>query len=96
MQDEKKQQSVLELVNRQLLRLNGVQNIAGFDEEIIVLETDLGRLEIKGQQLNVTNLDVLDGNLQVDGLISSFCYQDDRQKRNRKKKTGSVIARIFS
>ncbi len=96
MQDEEKQQSMLELVNRQLLRLNGVRNVAEFDEETIVLETDLGRLEIKGQHLNVTSLDVEDGNLQVDGVISSFRYLDDRQKRSRKKKSGSVVARMFS
>lgn len=96
MQDEEKKQPVLELVNRQMLRLNGVQNVAEFNEETIILETEAGRLEIKGEHLNVTSLDVEDGNLQVDGILSSFRYMDDRQKRIKKKKTGSAIARMFS
>ena len=96
MQEQEKQSPTLELVNRQLLRLNGVQNVAEFDDEVIVLETELGRLEIKGAHLNMTSLDVEDGNLQVDGIISSFRYLDDRQKRVKKKKTGGLMARMFS
>lgn len=96
MQEQEKQSPTLELVNRQLLRLNGVQNVAEFDDEVIVLETELGRLEIKGAHLNMTSLDVEDGNLQVDGIISSFQYLDDRQKRVKKNKTGGLMARMFS
>jgi sporulation protein YabP len=70
--------------------------VAEFDEEVIVLETELGRLEIKGAHLNVTSLDVEDGNLQVDGIISSFRYLDERQKRVKKKKMGGLMARMFS
>lgn len=96
MQEQEKQLPTLELINRQLLRLNSVQNVAEFDEEVIVLETELGRLEIKGAHLNVTSLDVEDGNLQVDGIISSFRYLDERQKRVKKKKMGGLLARMFS
>lgn len=95
-QEQEKQLPTLELINRQLLRLNSVQNVAEFDEEVIVLETELGRLEIKGAHLNMTSLDVEDGNLQVDGIISSFRYLDERQKRVKKKKTGGLMARMFS
>ena len=96
MQEQEKQLPTLELINRQLLRLNSVQNVAEFDEEVIVLETELGRLEIKGAHMNVTSLDVEDGNLQVDGIISSFRYLDERQKRVKKKKMGGLMARMFS
>ena len=96
MQEQEKQLPTLELINRQLLRLNGVQNVAEVDDEVIVLETELGRLEIKGAHLNMTSLDVEDGNLQVDGTISSFRYLEDRQKRVKKKKTGRLMARMFS
>jgi sporulation protein YabP len=96
MQEQEKQLPTLELINRQLLRLNSVQNVAEFDEEVIVLETELGWLEIKSAHLNVTSLDVEDGNLQVDGIISSFRYLDERQKRVKKKKMGGLMARMFS
>ena len=72
MQEQEK--GTLELVDRQLMRLSGVNNVDVFDEEKIVLQTELGKLEIKGQHLNVTNLDVETGSLQVDGVIDSFAY----------------------
>ena len=67
-EQEHRNQVTLELIDRQMMRLNGVNNVDVFDEEKIVLQTELGKLEIKGQQLNVTSLDVEDGNLQVDGM----------------------------
>lgn len=47
-----------------MMRLSGVHNVDIFDEEKIVLQTELGKLEIQGQHLNVTNLDVEHGSLQ--------------------------------
>ncbi len=88
MQEQEK--GTLELVDRQLMRLSGVNNVDVFDEEKIVLQTELGKLEIKGQHLNVTNLDVETGSLQVDGVIDSFAYVEEKKKRSRntKKPTG--------
>ena len=85
MQEQEK--GTLELVDRQLMRLSGVNNVDVFDEEKIVLQTELGKLEIKGQHLNVTNLDVETGSLQVDGVIDSFAYVEEKKKRSRNTKT---------
>ena len=70
MQEQEK--AGLEMIERQLMRLRGVNNVDEFDEEKIVLQTELGKLEIKGQHLNVTSLDVEHGSLQIDGIIDSF------------------------
>ncbi len=77
----------LELIDRQMLRLTGVNNVDVFDEEQIVLQTELGKLEINGYHLNVTNLDVENGDLQVDGIINSFVYLEEKQKYGAKGKT---------
>ncbi|MBR4944859.1 MAG: sporulation protein YabP [Peptococcaceae bacterium] len=88
--------AVLELKDRQMMRLSGVQNVDVFDEEKIVLQTELGKLEIRGQHLNVTSLDVENGNLQVDGMIDSFVYLEEKRKRSMKKKTSGNRFRLFS
>ena len=88
--------AVLELKDRQMMRLSGVQNVDVFDEEKIVLQTELGKLEIRGQHLNVTSLDVENGNLQVDGMIDSFVYLEEKRKRSLKKKTSGDRFRLFS
>ena len=95
MQEQEK--NTLELINRQLMRLSGVNNVDEFDEEKIVLQTELGRLEIKGQHLNVTSLDVEHGSLQVDGVIDSFVYVEEQKKRIRSsKKQKGFVSRLFS
>lgn len=99
MQEQEKQKpAALELIERQAMRLSGVQNVDVFDEEKIVLQTELGKLEIRGQHLNVTSLDVENGNLQVDGLIDSFVYLEEKSKRNGRggSKKGGILSRMFS
>lgn len=87
----------LELVDRQLLRLSGVNNVDVFDEEKIVLQTELGKLEIQGQHLNVTSLDVENGSLQVDGIINSIAYVEETKTRSKNGKKGKGFAgRFFS
>lgn len=92
MQEQEK--AGLELIGRERLRLDGVQNVDVFDEEKIVLQTELGRLEIRGAHLNVTNLDVEHGTLQVDGVIDSFAYSEDKKKRGLEKKKTGRFARL--
>lgn len=85
---QEKTKAVVELIERQLLHVNGVNNVDVFDEEKIILKTDLGNLVIKGSHMNLTNLDVENGCLQVDGMIDSLEYQAEKRKwlgKGRKK-----------
>ena len=92
MQEQEK--AGLEMIERQLMRLRGVNNVDEFDEEKIVLQTELGKLEIKGQHLNVTSLDVEHGSLQIDGIIYSFSYVEEKKKRARSKKQIGLLSRL--
>ncbi len=92
MQEQEK--AGLEMIERQLMRLRGVNNVDEFDEEKIVLQTELGKLEIKGQHLNVTSLDVEHGSLQIDGIIDSFSYVEEKKKRARSKKQIGLLSRL--
>ncbi len=77
--------SVLELSNREALRLTGVQNVDIFEEEKITLRTEQGALEIQGVNLNITRLDLETGVLQIDGSIDAIVYAQEKQKRKMKK-----------
>ena len=92
MQEQEK--AGLEMIERQLMRLRGVNNVDEFDEEKIVLQTELGKLEIKGQHLNVTSLDVEHGSLQSDGIIDSISYVEEKKKRARSKKQVGLLSRL--
>lgn len=83
---EKKEKAFLELAERKSLHLNGVQNVDLFDEEKIILQTDLGRLVIKGKGMNITTLDVEHGDIQIDGRLNALEYLPERKLWPAKKK----------
>ncbi|MEW6547552.1 MAG: sporulation protein YabP [Bacillota bacterium] len=65
---------VISIVNREKLEVRGVSRVESFDEEEIVLETELGMLTIRGQDLHIQNVDVEQGQFAVEGLINALQY----------------------
>lgn len=76
--------SVLELTNRELLKMSGVQNVEVFEEEKIALHTEQGNVEIQGSQLTITQLDLESGILQIQGSIDGIIYPQERRRRQNK------------
>lgn len=64
----------LELDARERLTVNGVENIDSFSDTSVVLDTNMGRLVIKGENLHINKLDVSDGNFALDGKVNSVEY----------------------
>ncbi len=75
--------------NRKKLTLTGVQDVESFDENTVLLETDLGELTIKGTDLHILGFNKETGDLDMEGMIYAFVYSDTQ------KQTGSVWSRIF-
>ena len=63
------------LEQRERLVISGVEEVARFDEETIVLTTALGELEIQGEGLHIEKLSLEGGELHVDGSISALIYE---------------------
>lgn len=76
--------------DRNSLTVTGVTDIERFDEEEVVVATELGQLSIKGQGLHLNKIDVEDGELSVEGELDSFTYSD-RQELAK----GGFLARLF-
>ncbi|MDD3705427.1 MAG: sporulation protein YabP [Clostridiaceae bacterium] len=76
---------------REKIIVNGVRDVASFDENEVSLETEAGGLTIKGTDLHINRLSVDDGNLFVEGYIISCIYNDKIDV----KKTGSFLSNIF-
>ena len=80
------------LTERKNLLITGVKKIVNFDSEEFLLETIMGFLVVKGEELELVKLDTLSGNVSIKGLIKGFSYMDD----NKKEKEGnSVFNRLF-
>ena len=66
----------LELTGREALVVTGVEEVARFDEEEIVMVTSLGTLVVSGTGLHIGKLDLEGGELHVDGSIHTLLYED--------------------
>lgn len=80
------------LENREKLSLTGILDIFSFDDQIIIIETELGLLTIKGENLKISKLSLDTSDFVVDGKISSLTYSD--ATTNVKKGKG-LLGKIF-
>ena len=78
--------------NRKSGVLNGVIDVLSFDVGEILLETELGMLMIKGNDLHVNRLTLEKGEIDIEGKIDSFTYSD---VKTASKKNESLLGRLF-
>ncbi|MCB2290991.1 sporulation protein YabP [Clostridium sp. CS001] len=83
--------SNLTLENRKKLTINGVIEVINFNENQILLNTDLGTMVIRGQELRMNKLDVQNGEVLITGKVDSFVYTNDKSK----VKKDSIVSRLF-
>lgn len=82
------------ITERKNLLITGVKKIENFDSEEFLLETVMGFLAVKGEDLELVKLDTLAGNVSIKGLIKGFSYMDENN--GKKEKDGSsVFNRLF-
>ena len=81
----------LMLENREKLSISGVLDVLSFDDQVVVVETELGLLNIKGDNLRINKLSIDTSEVIVEGDIYSLNYSD----KNPDKKNKSIIDKIF-
>lgn len=93
MQIEEKQTNIMQnviLENRKKLTLTGIKDVLSFDDEIVIVESELGLLNIKGQDLKVNKISVETGDVVVDGNVRAIEYSD----KDLSQKQG-LMSKIF-
>ena len=80
------------IVERKNILITGVKKVDSFDNEEFLVETIMGYLVLKGEELELIKLDTLQGSVTIKGFVKSFDYVDDN---NKKEKEGSIITRLF-
>ena len=68
----------LTLHERQQLTVTGVSEVVSFDENTVVLTTDMVTLGISGSQLQLKNLSEKDGQVTVEGTVTAMHYEEPR------------------
>lgn len=67
---------------REQIHINGVDDVERFDESCVLLSTNLGRLRIDGQGLQVKKLDVDLGQVVVLGRIDAAVYEEKKELKS--------------
>jgi len=68
----------LTLNDRRQLTMTGVTEVVSFDENTVVLVTELGTLVIQGRELQLKNLSLDGGQVTVDGMVSALVYEESK------------------
>ncbi|GBF32154.1 forespore shell protein [Desulfocucumis palustris] len=75
----------LTLTERKHLMLEGVRQVGSFDEKEITLDTSLGFLSLKGEGLHITQLNLDEGVLTVEGFIAIMEFSESKTAKGRGK-----------
>ena len=78
----------LTLQGRSNLSMTGVTEVMSFDENAVILHTELGTLIVQGKDLQLKTLSTDSGQVIVEGKVSALVYEEPRP-------TGSFWSRMF-
>ncbi len=76
--------------NRKKLSVSGVSDVESFNEEEIILHTDMGGLRIIGEALHINKLSVETGEVSLEGEIDGIDYMEIK-----KAKGAGILSRMF-
>lgn len=82
----------LVLENREKLSISGVLDVLSFDDQVVIVETELGLLTIKGENLRINKLSIDTSEVVVEGEIYNLAYSENDLD---KKASGSFLGKIF-
>ena len=69
--------------------ITGVREVISFDSQEVILDTEDGRLTIRGSELHVNRLTVEKGEVDLEGQVDSLVYSAGNAGRE------SLLSRLF-
>jgi sporulation protein YabP len=82
----------LVIIGRKTGTVSGISDVLSFDENEIVLDTEMGLLTIKGKNLHISRLTLELGEADLEGKVDSMVYSE---RGHKKKQEGSLISRLL-
>ena len=82
----------LSLAERKNIVVTGVKKIESFDSNEFMIDTTLGFLNIKGEELEIIKLDTYQGNVSIKRKVDALIYL---KKKKKKDKESSFISKLF-
>lgn len=82
----------IQINERKSVQMNGIKKIENFNNEEFFLQSVMGYILIKGEDLELIKLDTLGGTISIKGIINSLNYLDEKNKKIKKE---SIVSRLF-
>lgn len=79
------------LENRNKLSISGVKDVLSFDDQVIIMETELGLLTVKGEKLKINKLSIDTSEVIVEGEITALSYNN----HSKKEQDGGLLSKMF-
>lgn len=79
------------LENRGKLSISGVNDVLSFDDQVVMVETELGLLTVKGENIRINKLSIDTSEVIIEGNISYLAYSDKELEKSK----GTLISKIF-
>ena len=81
--DEKNQKNSIKpqhniiVENREKISISGVEDVESFDEENMIIHTQMGIITLKGADLHLGKFSVDTGELTIEGELDEISYSDE-------------------
>ncbi len=75
----------LTLTGRSRFLATGVLQVVSFDDGEILLETEMGTLVVRGEEMHITRLDLTAGEVAIQGSVAALEYREQRSKKIKEK-----------
>ena len=79
------------LENREKLSVSGVLDVESFNDEAVIIDTELGVLIVRGEDLHINKLNLDNSELNIEGDIVSCEYSE----REGSKSKGGFFSKMF-
>lgn len=80
------------VIGRKSGTISGISDVLSFDENEIVLDTEMGVLTVRGKELHISRLSLELGEADMEGKVDSLTYSE---RGHKKKQDGSLMRRLF-
>ncbi len=82
----------IQITDRKTLLITGVKKLESFDNKEFFIDSVMGFILIKGENLELLKLDTFQGTLSIKGKLFFLSYIEEG---NKKSKGESVLAKLF-
>jgi len=80
------------LENRGKLNITGVIDMLSFDDQVVIVETELGLLTVKGEDIKINKLSIDTSEVIIEGTINSLNYSESNKDKDS---SGGIFSKIF-